>query len=207
MLSRGPSRGGCPSVYDSETLTAFEPPRQQPPAAACPSLSKEGSATFILGRPAACAALLKIPSLGGVARRAGVGFPFPPEVRLVRRRTPFSSHVALQRVSHFMPSGAPQEHGCLQCKRPLLMPAQVAITNRAYHNTSGSSLAPHRSQHAFRRDRATFPAFGGKINTIGIVGGARTRSSHASVLRNVGATLRAAMLDAEAYLAAEDAGR
>ena len=42
-------RGWLPQRCNSETLTAFEPPRQQQPAAACPSLSKERSAIFIFG--------------------------------------------------------------------------------------------------------------------------------------------------------------
>jgi len=55
MLGRGPSRGGCKlslQRFDSETetLPAFEPPRQQPPAAACPSLSKEGTKVLPLAK-------------------------------------------------------------------------------------------------------------------------------------------------------------
>src|SRR5262245_37261436 len=53
MLGRGPSWGGCglgPSTAISETLTAFEPPRQQPPAAVRPSLSKEGNHAIFIQR-------------------------------------------------------------------------------------------------------------------------------------------------------------
>ena len=45
MLGQGPAgllRTLVPALR-FETLLAFEPPRQQPLAAACPSLSKEGS--------------------------------------------------------------------------------------------------------------------------------------------------------------------
>jgi hypothetical protein len=96
--------------FDSETktLSAFEPPRQQPPAAACRSLSKEGSgAVFILGDAAPLhAALLKIPSLGGEARcdsgreaPGWVGFRSRqnlPEAPLVQRGTLFLSNLAPQ---------------------------------------------------------------------------------------------------------------
>ena len=61
MLGRWPSRGGCglsPSA-SIRRLPAFEPPRQQPLAAAGPSLSKEGSNFHPWRcRAAACAVLL-----------------------------------------------------------------------------------------------------------------------------------------------------
>ena len=78
MLGRTPSGvvAGLSTKATLWALNGFEPPRQQPLAAVCPSLSKEGSNIFIeCGSATRQQSLLKIPSSEGWRGSAGVGSP------------------------------------------------------------------------------------------------------------------------------------
>ena len=115
MLGRRPSGvvAGLSTKATLWALNGFEPPRQQPLAAVCPSLSKEGSNIFIeCGSATRQQSLLNIPSSEAWRVSAEVRFPSPP-TRLPRWRegaqliTQFLPGFALQHWNSLMPVNPP----------------------------------------------------------------------------------------------------
>ena len=67
MLGHAAQRGWL-EVAREPSFNGFQPPRQQPLAAVCPFLSKEGSAIFIFG---GCRAASAAPPENPLCRRSG----------------------------------------------------------------------------------------------------------------------------------------
>ena len=111
MLGRRPSGGGCglgPSTSIRRTSPAFEPPRQQPLAAAGPSLSKEGSHSSLRVPPAALLKIVEVNQCNGKrAIRSGYQASYLESGRIKTQSTPAcSDRRKLFARGHFLELGS-----------------------------------------------------------------------------------------------------